>query len=619
MPKFRSSIVLMLDIVAVNLTSSLQDFFIAISDLLDTPVETLCLLNNYIRIHPVQAYQAFQTPLFSNIVTMLDELPIPTESGISLNTEDSGNQLLWVGSALCTLTMLMPRLPTSLDKLLDRFFIILARCLLWYDSISSAWSPTAYNDVNATADNNKSPDLSASLVAPALQITPLHALLDFFTHLYGLFPVNLIAFLSSPVKWLQSYYKRMHKRRNRVASTINLSSMGRDALLHPFASSSSGNNYTSSSTSADEGASGTDLPMSGVEEGDEGTAAALRKRRTSKSAGGRKGQRSKINKAKRDVAARAKKEKETAKQKERERRRRSANLLEASAGAPGAVTDQGAQSDVPFPSASENRDAEGQSNPEPNETEDEDGLAKASTSSKARALKVRIEEPDTPTVADHRSHAEAEHSSDGQDSTLSEDESARDIEGELEGMDLDTENANLDWDRLKVISKVSRNMAKGSVNFVAVLTRSLTLCPAQPYIVQHVLSSSLLTTTEGEFSHNKNRFKKLEAPDLIDEITRTRIAPSSGSGLSSSISHDQGFSPSMASPPTSALTGSMSALGLSVDTLANDRQVLMMQNQLIFETYQKNQLAQRLGSLLRDRIATSGAEADKQNLVSGIY
>lgn len=56
-------------------------------------------------------------------------------------------------------------------------------------------------------------------------------------------------------------------------------------------------------------------------------------------------------------------------------------------------------------------------------------------------------------------------------------------------------------------------------------------------------------------------------------------------------------------------------LGMSIDLLPENKQMSMMQNQLIFEVYQKNQLVQRLGSLLRERIATSGAEADKQNLV----
>lgn len=57
-------------------------------------------------------------------------------------------------------------------------------------------------------------------------------------------------------------------------------------------------------------------------------------------------------------------------------------------------------------------------------------------------------------------------------------------------------------------------------------------------------------------------------------------------------------------------------LGFSLESLPENKQIMMMQSQLIFEMYQKNQLVQRLGSLLRERIATSGAEADKQNLVS---
>jgi hypothetical protein len=124
------------------------------------------------------------------------------------------------------------------------------------------------------------------------------------------------------------------------------------------------------------------------------------------------------------------------------------------------------------------------------------------------------------------------------------------------------------------------------------------------------------------------RFKKLEAPDLIEEIIRTRLPQPifahhhhhqnnqhhQGSGASTSgepMSANSLSSP----PPSSTITASTVMMGLSVDTLPGDRQITFMQSQLIFEMYQKNQLVQRLGSLLRDRIATSGAEADKQNLV----
>lgn len=123
----------------------------------------------------------------------------------------------------------------------------------------------------------------------------------------------------------------------------------------------------------------------------------------------------------------------------------------------------------------------------------------------------------------------------------------------------------------------------------------------------------LTETTEAEFIRNKTRFKKLEASDLVDEITRTRIHPSL---TSQTTSYDPALANSMISPPPSSLSASTNMLGFSLESLPENKQIMMMQSQLIFEMYQKNQLVQRLGSLLRERIATSGAEADKQNLVS---
>lgn len=122
-----------------------------------------------------------------------------------------------------------------------------------------------------------------------------------------------------------------------------------------------------------------------------------------------------------------------------------------------------------------------------------------------------------------------------------------------------------------------------------------------------------MDSTEAEFTRNKIRFKKLEASDLVDEIIRTRI-PQPLSGITASYEPSTATA-SVASPPPSSLSASTTMLGMSVDSLPENRQMVMMQSQLIFEIYQKNQLVQRLGSLLRDRIATSGAEADKQNLV----
>lgn len=429
-----------------------QDFFFTISELLDKPVEAFGVLNNFIRLHPIQAYQALQTPLFSKIIAMLDSLPVSFPEDSPPSPEQTADKLVEVSAALCTLNMLMPRLPTSLDKLLDRLFIILARCLLWYESIGQISHPIGDEFTDDEEDEDTKQKISKrSSMRHAPTLAPL---LDYFTQLYGLFPANLIAFLSSPTRWLQSYYRRMRKRRHRVPSSANLSALGRDALLRPIAAAGGLTTYSSSSTSADEDASATDIPMSGAEEGD--LSAHIRKKRAN-SKSGRKGQRSKTNKARRDTATKAKKEKEAAKQKERERRRIATNFLQnapATSSRPNAE-----QSDVPCPSSEMERGASTSS------TTSTSGPASAVTT-EARTPKVRIAEPERQTLDGHEGRNSLEqsifeqgelHSTDSEDnvSEVGSNASTQEIEEDLEALDLEGALAAFDWSRVKELSAVS--------------------------------------------------------------------------------------------------------------------------------------------------------------------
>lgn len=429
-----------------------QDFFFTISELLDKPVEALSLLNNFIRLHPIQAYQALQTPLFSKIIAMLDSLPVSFLEGSHPSSEQVADKLVETSAALCTLNMLMARLPTSLDKLLDRLFIILARCLLWYDAVGQIAHPVndEFTDDEEDEDTTqKMPKSQAIKSAPTLA-----PLLDYFTQLYGLFPANLIAFLSTPTRWLQSYYRRMRKRRHRVPSSANLSALGRDALLGPIAAAGGLTTYSSSSTSADEDASATDLPISGAEEGD--LAAQIRRKRANTKSGGRKGQRSKTSKARRDTASKARKEKEAAKQKERERRRRATNFLQ---NAPAGSTSAAEQSDVPFLSTTGRERANSTSS-----VGSSPALPSAVTT-EGRTPKVRIAEPEKPSSVGHGAGGSLEqnlstegeiHSTDSEDNvSVGSDVSIREIEEDLEALDLEGALAAFDWVRVRELSAVS--------------------------------------------------------------------------------------------------------------------------------------------------------------------
>lgn len=382
---------------------------------------------------------------------MLDGLPVSFPDGTSPSPDDVAAKLVWVSAALCTLNMLMPRLPTSLDKLLDRFFIILSRCLLWYDAVNQLTQPINDDLTEDEGDSNQGDaerQISQRRRPRASQV--LAPLLDYFTQLYGLFPANLVAFLASPTRWLQSYYRRMRKRRHRSPSSIGVSGLGRDALLRHSEAVGGLTTYSSSSTSADEDASATDLPVSGAEEGE--LAAQLRKKRAAKS--GRKGQRSKSNKARRDTAAKAKKEKETVKQKERERRRRATNFLQH---APGEYSAAG-QSDMKFPASKEGASSSTASNAAGSSS----GLTSA-VSTEARTPKVRIAEPEATqsegpgdlSYDNTDDNTEARSTDSEEQVSEASDTSVQDIEEELEALDLEGALAAFDWQRARELSGVS--------------------------------------------------------------------------------------------------------------------------------------------------------------------
>lgn len=300
------------------------------SSLNSCPAHSLQLLVSSIRLAPLQAHQAINTPLFRALVDRLNGLSSSLDSVRDTRSAD----IVQVSLTLTALNMLLPRIPTHLDKQLDDLFLVLVRCLLWQ---AKAFSPRPRPDVVVPK-----PDTKDTIPAEAFDYDeddadperlqhvrePLPALLDYFTTLYGLFPANLLYFLTAPVQWLQSYARRQIRRQQRSSS----SSISRgDDLKPPSVARARG---AESSTSG-----GEDFPDLGEEVQDFGDGSdaeglyrsgSLRRNAARKSKPHGKGRRSKLKKQKKDASTTAKKEKEALKQKERERRRRSANFLTAS-------------------------------------------------------------------------------------------------------------------------------------------------------------------------------------------------------------------------------------------------------------------------------------------------
>ena len=278
------------------------------------PTQSLFLLNHFIWLHPVNAYQALQTPLFSSLLARLAAI------SPAIKAADPSEDLVWISALLTTLSMLLPRIPTSLEKYLDQLFLIFARCLLWHSTFTQS---TPINRSPGELEENQ--DVPLADPEPPQTSTPFASLMDYFTSLYGLFPANVLYFLTSPLRWLQSHARRQIKRRR--ALTASSTASGPAESLHPpggrskAAPALSGHGGEDNSTSGDEA-----FPLPGESATETAARVAAAARKKSKSRPHGKGRRSKIQKQKKDAVSRARKEKDTLKQKEREKRRKSVGL-----------------------------------------------------------------------------------------------------------------------------------------------------------------------------------------------------------------------------------------------------------------------------------------------------
>lgn len=130
------------------------------------------------------------------------------------------------------------------------------------------------------------------------------------------------------------------------------------------------------------------------------------------------------------------------------------------------------------------------------------------------------------------------------------------------------------------------------------------------------MNERALCSPQAEFAGNKLRFKKLETSDIFDEIVRYRLPAFGTASLATAAANTAvhaGPIFSSLSPTTSgeaAMNASVLFGGVSIEA---DR-ITLLETQLGFEMYQKQQIVQRLGAQLRETVREGGLEADKQNL-----
>ncbi|KAI0424596.1 Hamartin protein-domain-containing protein [Xylaria sp. FL1042] len=144
----------------------------------------LLLLSSFVQSQPPHLYLILQTPLFGNLINCLQR--------------DTSTMI--ISLALTVLTMVLPHVPSSLVPHLPTLFNIYARLLFWERELS------------VHADSEESEERRLSLNAPSWEVFPFSSdiddtsvpqLLNYFTILYGLYPINFMDYIRKPQRYLR--------------------------------------------------------------------------------------------------------------------------------------------------------------------------------------------------------------------------------------------------------------------------------------------------------------------------------------------------------------------------------------------------------------------------------
>ncbi|GAW18870.1 hypothetical protein ANO14919_083520 [Xylariales sp. No.14919] len=144
----------------------------------------LLLLSSFVQSQPPHLYLILQTPLFGNLLNCLQR--------------DTSTTI--ISLALTVLTMVLPHVPSSLVPHLPTLFNIYARLLFWERELS----------IHVTAEEGEEPSLSSN--APNWDVCPFSSniddtnvlqLLNYFTILYGLYPINFMDYIRKPQRYLR--------------------------------------------------------------------------------------------------------------------------------------------------------------------------------------------------------------------------------------------------------------------------------------------------------------------------------------------------------------------------------------------------------------------------------
>lgn len=154
------------------------DYFFVQAKYRKSALRFLC---DFIQNRPPHLHQIMESPLFGHLLTCLQE---DTSTAV-------------ISSALTALVMLLPHMPSSLVPHLPILFNIYARILFWNgEQLSGSTELSSYD-----SDKVNTWEICASV--PGVDDGAITHLANYYTILYGLYPLNFMDYIRKPQRYLR--------------------------------------------------------------------------------------------------------------------------------------------------------------------------------------------------------------------------------------------------------------------------------------------------------------------------------------------------------------------------------------------------------------------------------
>ncbi|RYP11036.1 hypothetical protein DL765_007912 [Monosporascus sp. GIB2] len=144
----------------------------------------LTFLAEFVKSQPPHLHLILQTPLFGDLMNCLQH--------------DTSTTV--VSLALTVLTMVLPHMPSSLVPHLPTLFNIYARLLFWERELST---PLGVEKAEERRLSSHAPAWEKCTYSPGFDDSSIPHLLNYFTVLYGLYPINFMDYIRKPQRYLR--------------------------------------------------------------------------------------------------------------------------------------------------------------------------------------------------------------------------------------------------------------------------------------------------------------------------------------------------------------------------------------------------------------------------------